>query len=517
MPTLPDDPLADDAHAHRFQPEEAVLPAVGDAGRRTEDIRGTWQETRRCKQEPMGIHMEKHTPEPGSSSRLRLLLLLSLVALGAVRALDPSSTDCAADAGARSELTRLDCTPTDEDRTHCHWSVKALLKRGGFRDACEAARAVNTTAQLQPPELDVYAWTPPGLDESVLHEDEPDAQALCDSVGLPVRRREVLIVEAMLYNFEADHLLIKLLEYGDLLEKLIVVEARTDFNGKQKPLGLAMVKDEAALRRFAHVLDHGEIECYDSSSLADSQVAETLGAHQFPWEQDNLGRAAIWHRLEQLSLQDDDIIILSDADEILSRHAVRVLSLCTVSTWHGLGRVEMETVKYDSDCCGGAPLRPASEHDWLSVTAVTWSFAQTLGQAGLGRARLLNAEIEGRGGHLAFNLVQAGWHLTNTALTPAQIRFKQGIWAAMPHIGHNFQAMAEQSYAASAAASSVPCCCQCSNATAPRGATEQLQGLALARRFPRIFRDNLEVFRRRHWSADECAAGREACRGGAQP
>ena len=396
--------------------------------------------------------------------------------------------------------------------------MKALLKRGGFRDTCEAARAVNTTAQLQPSELDVYAWTPPQLDESVLHEDdEQEAQALCDSVGLPVRSREVLIIEAMLYNYEADHLLIKLLEYGDLLEKLIVVEARTDFNGKQKPLGLAMVKNEAVLRRFAHVLDHGEIECYDTSSLADSQVAKSLSAHQFPWEQDNLGRAAIWHRLEQLSLHDDDIIILSDADEILSRHAVRVLSLCTISTWQGLGRVEMETLKYDPDCCGRAPLRAASAHDWLSVTALPWSFAQTLGQAGLGRARLLNSETEGRGGHLAFNLVQAGWHLTNTALTPAQIRFKQGIWAAMPHIGHNFRAMAEESYAASAAASSVPCCCQCSNASAPRGGKDTLQRLALERRFPRIFRDNLEEFRRRHWSADECAAGRAACLGGAPP
>jgi hypothetical protein len=32
MPTLPDDPLADDARAHRFRPAEAVLPAAGDAG-----------------------------------------------------------------------------------------------------------------------------------------------------------------------------------------------------------------------------------------------------------------------------------------------------------------------------------------------------------------------------------------------------------------------------------------------------------------------------------------------------
>lgn len=47
--------------------------------------------------------------------------------------------------------------------------------------------------------------------------------------------------------------------------------------------------------------------------------------------------------------------------------------------------------------------------------------------AGLGRTRLQNVGMEATGGWLSFYRVQAGWHLTNTLLSPAQIRYKQGM------------------------------------------------------------------------------------------
>lgn len=125
-------------------------------------------------------------------------------------------------------------------------------------------------------------------------DEYEDPEELCAAAGLPLRRISARVVEVMLYNHEADHLLVKLLEYGDLLEKLVVVEARMDFNFEQKPLGMALVKYLPALRRWLHVLDHGQVECYDESSRGSSErVSARKGSHPFAWGQDNFGRAAI--------------------------------------------------------------------------------------------------------------------------------------------------------------------------------------------------------------------------------
>ena len=122
----------------------------------------------------------------------------------------------------------------------------------------------------------------------------------------------------MLYNYEADHSLIKLLGYGDLLHKLILVESRTDFNFKRKPLGFSLIKHLPELRRWLDIIDHGEVECYDDSeNNSEVRGRGKLGAHGFAWEEENFGRAAVWQRLQQLNLQDDDVIVITDSDEVL--------------------------------------------------------------------------------------------------------------------------------------------------------------------------------------------------------
>jgi hypothetical protein len=45
----------------------------------------------------------------------------------------------------------------------------------------------------------------------------------------------------------------------------VVVEARTDFHFRTKPLGFALVKHLQPLRRWLHVLDHAEVDCCDAS------------------------------------------------------------------------------------------------------------------------------------------------------------------------------------------------------------------------------------------------------------
>ena len=62
----------------------------------------------------------------------------------------------------RTELSHVECT----HGSHWHWTARALLKRGGFLESCKAAMAINTTAQLNPEEKEIYAWEPPQLDKT---------------------------------------------------------------------------------------------------------------------------------------------------------------------------------------------------------------------------------------------------------------------------------------------------------------------------------------------------------------
>ena len=50
------------------------------------------------------------------------------------------------------------------------------------------------------------------------------------------------------------------------------------------------------------------------------------GQQAAPWEHETLGRAAAFARLELLGLADDDMMVISDADEVMSRRTARVLA-----------------------------------------------------------------------------------------------------------------------------------------------------------------------------------------------
>ncbi len=46
----------------------------------------------------------------------------------------------------------------------------------------------------------------------------------------------------------------------------------------------------------------------------------------------------------------EDIIVVADADEILTRRAVRLIAECQVTAGHGPGRIEMEGYRYINRC-----------------------------------------------------------------------------------------------------------------------------------------------------------------------
>jgi hypothetical protein len=73
---------------------------------------------------------------------------------------------------AWAQISHISCvSPHDLEfgdgfRAHCHWTVRERVGREA--KACVPAPEINTTEQLSPGERDVYGWTPPDLNESVL-------------------------------------------------------------------------------------------------------------------------------------------------------------------------------------------------------------------------------------------------------------------------------------------------------------------------------------------------------------
>ena len=433
-------------------------------------------------------------------------------------------------AKTRAKLIHMECT-----NGHCHWRTRALLRTG--RGMCTPARAVNQITMLSSQQRQIFASPPPVPSEAVIarkdhtseHRDV-DSAALCGAEGRPQRARAVRVVEMMLYSYESDILVMKLMEYGDLLHKLIVVEGRTDFNHRSRPLGLALIKHLPPLKQWLHVLDHGEVECYDNSSASDDMRSAhdfANGHHAAPWEHETLGRAAVFARLELLGLDDDDMIVISDADEVMSRHTVRVLAECHADVsgrLDGYGRLEMDNVKnYEINCCADAPWSLGTL-DVISTTVVSWAFAREIGPAGLGRARLENIGTGTGppfGTVLAFNLVRAGWHLPSAFQKPVQWLFKNRLRDAERKVRESVSPVSMDEYnrwlydwpnrsaGAADAAKQVDrfgCCSPCCHA-------QRLAKVSAYSFVPRILQDeeNVELFRRRHWEPAECPRARGAC------
>jgi hypothetical protein len=86
---------------------------------------------------------------------------------------------------AWAQISHISCvSPHDLEfgdrlRAHCHWTVRERVGREA--KACTPAPAINTTEQLSLAERDVYGWTPPDLNESVLQVPRRPRRRRCAS------------------------------------------------------------------------------------------------------------------------------------------------------------------------------------------------------------------------------------------------------------------------------------------------------------------------------------------------
>ncbi|KAL3195646.1 hypothetical protein MRX96_001778 [Rhipicephalus microplus] len=132
------------------------------------------------------------------------------------------------------------------------------------------------------------------------------------SEGLIRRRsRPRKVINGLVFNHELDLLDVRVQELGDAIDHYIIVESPYTYFGTQKPLYLKNNLSAGFLREHKHKIIPITVDYYNY-------------AGGDPWGPENYFRTSVWHeghhRLKKL--RDDDIFIMSDADEIPSRDVV---------------------------------------------------------------------------------------------------------------------------------------------------------------------------------------------------
>ncbi|XP_037500362.1 beta-1,4-mannosyl-glycoprotein 4-beta-N-acetylglucosaminyltransferase [Rhipicephalus sanguineus] len=135
------------------------------------------------------------------------------------------------------------------------------------------------------------------------------------SQGLIRRRsRPRKVINGLVFNHELDLLEIRIKELGDAVDHYLVVESTYTYFGSEKPLYLRNNLSAGFLREHKHKIVPIAVDFYNY-------------AEGDPWGPENYFRTSVWYeghrRLK--NIRDDDLFIMSDADEIPSRDVVLFL------------------------------------------------------------------------------------------------------------------------------------------------------------------------------------------------
>ncbi|XAR66872.1 Beta-1,4-mannosyl-glycoprotein 4-beta-N-acetylglucosaminyltransferase [Bertholletia excelsa] len=139
---------------------------------------------------------------------------------------------------------------------------------------------------------------------------------LCRLHGWSVRSEPRRVFDAVIFSNELDLLEIRWHELNPYITKFVILEANTTFTGIPKPLFFALNQNRFAFAEGKIV--HGVFPGRTS----------TTGSHEDPFVLESEQRGAMNGLLLHAGISDDDLLIMSDTDEIPSPHTVKLLQWC---------------------------------------------------------------------------------------------------------------------------------------------------------------------------------------------
>lgn len=122
------------------------------------------------------------------------------------------------------------------------------------------------------------------------------------------------IYDCFVFNNELDLLSLRLSLLNDKVEKFILVESRKSHSGQNKELYFE--KNKENFSEFLHKINHIIIDDFPTEMIyspSESDVDSSLHIH---WFRENYQRNEILRGLYSENIHDDDVILISDLDEI---------------------------------------------------------------------------------------------------------------------------------------------------------------------------------------------------------
>ncbi|XP_010556220.1 PREDICTED: beta-1,4-mannosyl-glycoprotein 4-beta-N-acetylglucosaminyltransferase [Tarenaya hassleriana] len=146
------------------------------------------------------------------------------------------------------------------------------------------------------------------------YHENVSMETLCKLHGWGVRENPRRVYDAVLFNNEVDLLTIRWKELYPYVTQFVLLESNSTFTGLPKPLVFADHRDE-----FEFVeprLTYGKIG------------GRFRRGERNPFYEEAYQRIALDQLIRISGIKDDDLLIMSDVDEIPSRHTVNLLRWC---------------------------------------------------------------------------------------------------------------------------------------------------------------------------------------------
>ncbi|KAK4370981.1 hypothetical protein RND71_010456 [Anisodus tanguticus] len=145
------------------------------------------------------------------------------------------------------------------------------------------------------------------------YHENVSMENLCKLHGWGIREYPRRVFDAVLFNNEVDMLTIRWKELYPYITEFVILESNSTFTGLPKPSYFANHRDE-----FEFV----------ESRLTYGQIPGRFRRGENPFVEEAYQRLALDYLLKQAGIQDDDLLLMSDVDEIPSRYTINLLRWC---------------------------------------------------------------------------------------------------------------------------------------------------------------------------------------------
>ena len=162
------------------------------------------------------------------------------------------------------------------------------------------------TGKLKPAEYDGY--------------DKPKVWDKLVNFGLKMNQPK--IYDCFLFDHELDMLNLRLHEMGDYVDRFVLIESRQSHTGKDKELYFQKHRD--LFKKFQHKIEHVVIDLPDEVLYEPYPQGENEEDRLNKFRE-NYNRNAIKDVLERINPDDNDIILISDVDELWDDDILRRL------------------------------------------------------------------------------------------------------------------------------------------------------------------------------------------------